>query len=710
MIFNKLLPFYQKYGIALVLSGWLLFTLAFGGLTYLTHGENNTISCIFIVALCGWEAILLYWIFCRIFNKPIGKRENNLSITASCRLARILDIAYFTIITILLLILQFCDARPLAYYILITVLLGVLVISILLMREAHPLFNILKVLIFSALSSMAVFKQFYLAGMIDIGYFAGLNEVTAALGYMPEVLAGKQMLCPLNHLMIAVTKILTFEDIQIATICAVVVPSILITLAVYVIAKHFLGVRYGILAMLISNIPAYVIYLRYQANPTEWAWIYYVFLFLVVFLWFKAKDRKKIIFFVLMVATSILIVMAHQFGSFIVLALMFGVYLASVFVEGKIFTRMFIPALIYPVCLLFWWCMNPDSGINLVLAVMGNGLAHFATTTQMPSEKPEVPTTPETPVPPAVTQPSAPSTGGTTAVTPTVPPTGGDVTEAITSSGYIGIDPPNLFECIIAETPMVVLSCVCLLLPLLLLAARNVFQNREHRSFLWYIIIPLITGLGFFTCIWIFYTGMTIRIGCFLGVIFAFGLAYLFASFEKRSDTGAKKILHGVVVVGIICLFGFVNIATPMINDDTRLWREDYTITAEWSHADVVSADTLTDILPDSHVLRMDWMYTYPVAYQSHLKNYLEKRDLKNEVGNWYNILLGWSAYDYKENTFIMYREKMNSSPNNTHYRYGDNELESYSTVGYLDGKYQQILEIRGMSIYNIGYNTMYLE
>ena len=572
------------------------------------------------------------------------------------RINRVLDIAYFAILTILLLILQFCDARSLACYILITVLLGVLVISILLMREAHPLFNLLKVIIFSALSSMAVFKQFYLAGMIDIGYFAGLNEVTASLGYMPEALAGKQMLCPLNHLMIAVTKILTFEDIQIATICAVVLPSILITLAVYVISKHFLGIHYGLLAILISNIPAYVIYLRYQANPTEWAWIYYVFLFFVVFLWFKTKDRKKIIFFVLMVVMSILIVMAHQFGSFIVLFLMFGVYLASVFVEGKIFTRMFIPALIYPICLLFWWCMNPGSGINLMLAVMANGLAHFAASTQTPSEKPEVPTTPETPMPPAVTQLSTPSTGGTTAVTPTVPPTGGDVTEAITSSGYIGIDPPNLFECIIAETPMVILSCVCLLLPLLLLAARNIFHNREQRSFLWYFIIPLITGLGFFTCIWMFYTGMTIRIGCFLGVIFAFGLAYLFVSFGKRSDTGSKKILHGVAVVGIVCLFGFVNIATPMINEGTHLWRADYTINNGLSIAELKSTDTITSVLPDV----VSYHYSRSSSHQVNYYIRVSKQELGfpiYQINNAPHKSLYFDIDEYSEGEYINYIE-----------------------------------------------------
>lgn len=623
------------------------------------------------------------------------------------RINRVLDIAYFAILTILLLILQFCDARSLAYYILITVLLGVLVISILLMREAHPLFNLLKVIIFSALSSMAVFKQFYLAGMIDIGYFAGLNEVTASLGYMPEALAGKQMLCPLNHLMIAVTKILTFEDIQIATICAVALPSILITLSVYVIAKHFLGVRYGLLAMLISNIPAYVIYLRYQANPTEWAWIYYVFLFLVVFLWFKAKDRKKIIFFVLMVVASILVVMAHQFGSFIVLALMFGVYLASVFVEGKIFTRMFIPALIYPICLLFWWCMNPGSGINLVLAVMGNGLAHFAATTQTPSEKPEVPTTPETPMPPAVTQPSTPSTGGTTAVTPTVPPTGGDVTEAITSS-YIGIEPPNLFECIISETPMVVLSCVCLLLPLLLLAARNIFQNREQRSFLWYIIIPLITGLGFFTCIWMFYTGMTIRIGCFLGVIFAFGLTYLFASFGKRCDTGSKKILHGVAVVGIICLFGFVNIATPMINEETHLWRSDYTVNDGMSVAELQSTDTITSILPNV----VSYHYSRSSSHQVNYYIRVSKQELGfpiYQINNAPHKSLYFDIDEYSEGEYINYIEQLKYYPVWNHYQYGDNELESYSIGGYLDYKYSDKLDDKGIKAYDSSTNSLYI-
>ena len=681
-----MLPMYNKFGVPLLLAGWFVFTVLCGFISITSNWENRMIGGIFIMTLFVWASIVIYMVCTRLFTSD---KTNTIDkpVNQSLRICRFLDIAYFLLITVLLLILQFYSARPLLYYILIITLLAILTISILISKKQNPIFSLIKILCFTGLSSLAVFKQFYLAGAVDIGYFAALNEVTATLGYIPAELAGKQLLCPLNHLMISMTNVLMGGDIQTATIYGAVIPSILITLLVYAIARKFIGVRYGMVSMLVVNLFTAVIYFRYQANPTEWSWIYWILSIFIICLWIQSSKSERGKLFVLMILSFILIVLAHQFGSFIVLGMLCGVYLTSVFVHGKFFTRALIPFISYAVTLLTWWCINPGSGINLVIGVMRTGLSYFSS--NVGSSIPETPT---------VTTP--------TVTTPT--DTILNTAQMVGTNGYIGIDSPTVIEQLFVETPLEILQYLCLLMPLLMLVATT-RKTGPNNKYLWYIIIPFIVGVGALSCVWVFYPMMTGRFGCFLAVSFSLGIAALFSAFSEMADTKRKKVFHGAIVVCIVCVIGFVNIGSPTINDDTRLWYEDYTIPYDWTQEDVASAKTIEGVLPNKHTLRMDNGYRYPNSYAEPLQNYLNNRNLVNNNGKWLETLLDFNPYSYSNGTYVMFREKMYSVPNMKADQYGNSELERYHYWGYLSDTYDDILKDRGNGVYMSGDNTLYL-
>ena len=675
-----MLPIYNKFGLPLLLTGWFIFTLICGFISITTNWENRMVGVIFIVTLFVWASIALYMVCTRLLTSektnPVDKPVNQKK-----RVCRILDIAYILLITALLLILQFCSSRPLLYYILIIILLAILTISILITKKQNPIFSLIKILCFAGLSSLAVFKQFYLAGSVDIGYFAVLNEITAVLGYIPAELAGKQILCPLNHLMISMTNVLMGGDIQTATIYGVVIPSILITLLVYVVARRFIGVRYGMISMIVVNLFTAVIYFRYQANPTEWSWIYYILSISLICLWIQSPKSGRVKFFVLMILSFILIVLAHQFGSFIVLGMLCGAYLASVFVHGKIFTRVLIPFVGYAVILLAGWCINPSYGINFVLSVMRTGLSYFSS--KVDSSIPE---------------------------TPTVTPTDNiiETAQMVGTNGYIGIEPPTIFEGLFVGAPMEILQYMCLLIPLLMLAA-NSRKIGPDKKYLWYIIIPFIVGVGAFSCVCMFYPMMSGRFGCFLAVSFAFGIAALFSAFSEMADTKKKKIFHGAVVVCIICVIGFANIGSPTINDDTTLWYKDYSIDYGLSREDGESAKTIARILPTESTLVRDRGYVEPMRYAVPHQYYIETDNIDKGSISLMETTLKFNPKNYDTETYVMFREKMKHTPNVHVEQYGESELERHRYYGYLGGIYEDVLAKMGDKTYSSGLNMMYM-
>ena len=207
-----------------------------------------------------------------------------------------------------------------------------------------------------------------------------------------------------------------------------------------------------------------------------------------------------------------------------------------------------------------------------------------------------------------------------------------------------------------------------------------------------------------------FYPMMTGRFGCFLAVSFAFGIAALFSAFSEMADTKKKKIFHGAVVVCIICVIGFANIGSPTINDDTRLWYEDYTIPYGLTIEDVVSGITVTNNLPDNYIFARDgsygelMRYTTPYVYWPYHKN-----EATNNNGFKKETLINFNPYNYKPGTYIMFREILNSAPNRDVYQYGDSELQRYRYYGYLDDMYENVLAQSGVLAYISGNNKMYV-
>ncbi len=195
---------------------------------------------------------------------------------------KILDVVFFVFFTLSIWVLfGSADARPFLYFITISATSGFLAISILFVgSKVDQLLQIFKIII---LSFNLIYSKFYFfsGSGVDYWYHLKANAALVMDGFI-GVLPDKEFSFPLMHIQVAIHQLMENIPIKDASNFAIIVPLVISSICVFLIARKFFDARIGLMALLFVNISDY--FLLWGATPqtTTFGLCLYYFIFFVL--------------------------------------------------------------------------------------------------------------------------------------------------------------------------------------------------------------------------------------------------------------------------------------------------------------------------------------------------------------------------------------------------------------------------------------------
>jgi hypothetical protein len=270
----------------------------------------------------------------------------------------ILEIAFFILFPLSLLLLQYSNGRPLLYFVVITLCAALLTLSIWQVQSKFDvILQIFKILLLSLNLKYSIFL-FYAGAGVDYWVHLHMNNELANTGII-TLLVNKEVAFPLMHIQVAVHDIVMNIAIKDATNTGIIIPFTIASICIFLVADKFFGPKIGLLAMLIVNMTDYALYWGSAPQTTTFGCCLYYFIIFIIFQTVLEKKHQAqwlIVLFVLLIA----MILSHAVSSFILLVsiagLMAGSFLYKLFVDNntKIFPAITI-IVFYGILLEYIW-------------------------------------------------------------------------------------------------------------------------------------------------------------------------------------------------------------------------------------------------------------------------------------------------------------------------------------------------------------------
>lgn len=642
----KLRNIYWKYGPVLLLIIWFLLIAASWTLYIF---ELISIKYALITSIGG--IILLYVIYAtrKSSNAVVNYEADNAavepaftpSIGTARNIQRYLDILFFGGSIVLLLILQFTSSRPTVYFILTGILAGLLSFSILISSERIKVsWHIIKIFILSAITTLSSFKYYYWHGN-DTWYHALMNEVIAKTGTL-SFFPGKEVDYPLQHIAVALTDIVSAVDIRIASIIAVTLPSIAVSLVVFLIIRKSVGNKYALIAFLLANVFGHIITWRILAQTTSYGVLVTCVLMLAYFGWLTNSDKNGIRYALLYIVMFVSLILAHQFSTFIILIILFGCWLGSLLTDKKVYTKSMFIFFISLVCMILYW----------FIAVFGfqSSIEIFFSRAESVAE-----------------------------VAPNI-----DL--------YINITEPNVLVSLLNGNEILY---VCIILLLVYFSMKYAAPSMRKKNNLLHIIAGalLITVVAFFLSIF-FYSGMAHRFLPYLELLATLGLAYviyIYLHSTKRNNFHWKAVCMIVVAVSFLA---FVNVSYSEIAADNPIWVKEIYTSHSFTTAEITGLTTVTENLPTFYsTIQYDQALNRPLLaslYRSGLEQQMDRGNINSAQ---------WSTYQEYSGEYLIFRETLLKTPTYQYDTYGSGK--KITQLIQLETLYQQELDADCSRLYD---------
>lgn len=616
--------FYHKYGTGLLLLLWA------AGLIFLSVIGSGILSRVIL----AWVLFLIFIIWDKQSKNTDCEIDTNLKSPDKviddtwklpCRWCRILTIIFFVGVTTVLFILQYYELRPDCYFIICSLLAGVLAISILFSpTHISSIAHLIKIGVLSFLTTFSLFKVYYWTGN-DTWAHTGWNELVADIGNIYDIL-GKEVDYPLQHVFVAITDILTAVDIRTASVFAIGVPSVLLSLAVYVIMRKLIGEKFALVACLLTNLSAFLITWRMLSQTTSYGVLVFLILFMVyLFVIFsenkKLQKRFTILYFLLLIALCL----GHQFTGFMVLFILVGGWFGSVIYHKSLFTKEFwLLASSAFIAFIVW--LIASFGFNQMVSRI---VRQFTATSEM--------------------------IGVDVSVEP-----------------YINITPPS--ELVVSLINPETFTYLCLL-SIIYLSVKYALSSSKHHKALH--IFAMCLGLLFSAHFinGLLGGGMAHRFLPILAVYVSICIAYLFWYITVKSSS-KKKYLNAVLVVicVLVVVFSMVNLPYSEISPDNPIYVKGTTLQGAVTSGDLTGLKTLSAYYPDDVSVYYDNLNLGRcLSYTTFLHEYAAQQVIPAErtigsLADWNNVL------DEKESHVIL-RDELYTTP-------------AYNIIQIIPGKY----------------------
>ena len=252
----------------------------------------------------------------------------------------ILSIIFFITLTISLIILYLRPdeyMRPLSYFILISLMAGIVGLEILFLpiNKKYNIFTLLQIIIIGLSISLSELLIFPSVIGVDPWWHQTFTSLITQSGYLPGG-GYPYSKIPIFHLLIANTSIITTLNYKLSSIFSITFPLVIIgVLIVYSMGKKLINEKIGLLASLILVISNYVINGEIMAIPTTLGGI---FLLIIIYLLINFKDNKFILSSILAFLFMSVLILTHTIVS-LEMALILITGWVSLFIYDKLYEK-----------------------------------------------------------------------------------------------------------------------------------------------------------------------------------------------------------------------------------------------------------------------------------------------------------------------------------------------------------------------------------
>jgi len=297
----------------------------------------------------------------------IKNRKETSETFVSKSIQKIYEIVFFVLFTVSLLILHTNTDRPFSYFFMIALSSGILALSIISVNtKINIALQIFKIILISLNLKYSLFLSYWGSGVDYWGHLLD-NLNLANNGYI-EILSGKEVFFPLMHIQVAVNQIITGSQIKEATNFGIIIPLIISSVCILLVAKKFLDVRIGLLAMLLVNISDFHILWGSAPQTTTFGIILYFFLIFTIII-ASITSTHRMLWSALVFTFIVSIVLSHAVSSFIIFITILGLFIGSIFY--KIFfdnSISYFPSVIffflYSILLINHWDISLYHGLD----------------------------------------------------------------------------------------------------------------------------------------------------------------------------------------------------------------------------------------------------------------------------------------------------------------------------------------------------------
>lgn len=304
----------------------LIMGLAIISLYYLFGSEQRDIGLTIFFASLIYLLLRKRLLACREVDIPSKKTTNLL-----------LNIAFWSLYTVTIILLYLnLYFRPTSYFILISLMAGIIAIDILFYRQGHSVLPIIvKIFALSVNIKAGIWYNFPTFSGSDVYWHSSISDIITSSGYIPPFeLLGQYYFTPLSHIYVSVLQILCQENTKNSIFAFALIISILIVF-VYLVGREIAGPRVGLLAALVlSLINSVIQYAFINYTPSVLSFCYFLGIFYLLFkiVIFEQYNVPNILLLIFLSTTSIF---THQLSSFAILTAIFSMYIMHFICEFR---------------------------------------------------------------------------------------------------------------------------------------------------------------------------------------------------------------------------------------------------------------------------------------------------------------------------------------------------------------------------------------
>lgn len=241
----------------------------------------------------------------------------------------VVEIIFFTLYSIMLFIYHDqVYSRPLSYFVLTSLLVGVLSIEIITYSGKNQIQLLSKILLLSMTFWFETFYNFPSLSGTDSYEHAKIIQLILDTASIPSIeISSKYFYYPIFHILVSITSILSNINLKDSLFFAVSFSNLFCSVFIYLISSQIFNKKAGLIAILLYNFSDAILNTS-VLNITPGSLVLCYFL-IILYIYYKNQTRtENRLILLLMTFVSII---THQLSTFVALISLFSVYFARIF-------------------------------------------------------------------------------------------------------------------------------------------------------------------------------------------------------------------------------------------------------------------------------------------------------------------------------------------------------------------------------------------